>query len=134
MLERVETDYGIIDIERPAAAKIIKETILKQDEVYGITNANGIRSTVSSRFAFDRDKDYIRITKDKEDGIFIEVDLILYFGVSISGVTDRLIREIRMDLAGQADIDPAQVTLHIIGLKPSGKGRKIIERDIVVKG
>ena len=134
MLERVETDYGIIDIERPAAAKIIKETILKQDEVYGITNANGIRSTVSSRFAFDRDKDYIRIIKDKEDGIFIEVDLILYFGVSISGVTDRLIREIRMDLAGQADIDPAQVTLHIIGLKPSGTGRKIIERDIVVKG
>jgi uncharacterized alkaline shock family protein YloU len=134
MLERVETDYGIIDIERPAAAKIIKETILKQDEVYGITNANGIRSTVSSRFAFDRDKDYIRITKDKEDGIFIEVDLILYFGVSISGVTDRLIREIRLDLAEQADIDPAQVTLHIIGLKPSGKGRKIIERDIVVKG
>ena len=134
MLERVETDYGIIDIERPAAAKIIKETILKHEEIYGITNANGIRSSFSSRFAFDRDKDYIRIIKDKEERIHIEVDMILYFGVSISGITDRLFREIRRDLVEMADIDPAEISLHIIGLKPSGENRKIIERDIVVRG
>ena len=134
MLERVETDYGIIDIERPAAAKIIKETILRHEDVYGITNAKGIRSSFSSRFAFDRDKNYIRITKDKEDGIFIEVDLILRFGVSISGTTSQLIREIREDLKVQADIEPALITLHVIGLKPSGRNPKIMERDIVVKG
>ncbi len=65
MLERVETEYGVIDIERPAAAKIIKETILRHSEIYGITNANGIISSFSSRFSFDRDKDYIRIKKTR---------------------------------------------------------------------
>ena len=134
MLERVETPYGVIDIERPAAAKIIKETILKHPEVYGITNANGIRSSVMSRFAFDRDKNYIRITKEKEEGIRIEVDLILQFGSSISGVTERLIREIREELKEQADIEPAEIALRIIGLRSSAKSRKILERDILIKG
>lgn len=133
-MERVETQYGVIDIERPAAAKIIKETILKHSEVYGITNANGIRSSFMSRFAFDRDKNYIRITKDKEEGIRIEVDLILRFGISISGITERLIREIREELKEQADIEPEEIALRVIGLKPSAKSRKILERDILIKG
>ena len=134
MLERVETEYGIIDIERPAAAKIIKETLLRHREVYGITNANGIRSSFMSRFAFDRDKDYIRITRDKEEGIIVEVNLILNFGVSLSRVTGELIREIRQDLKEQAEVEPEEVILHIIGLKPSSKSGRILERDLTFRG
>ncbi len=134
MLERVETEYGIIDIERPAAAKIIKETLLRHREVYGITNANGIRSSFMSRFAFDRDKDYIRITRDKEEGIKVEVNLILNFGVSLSRVTGELIREIRQDLKEQAEVEPEEVILHIIGLKPSSKSGRILERDLTFRG
>ena len=39
MLVRIEGKRGIVDIERPVAAKIIKEAVLRHKEVFALTFA-----------------------------------------------------------------------------------------------
>ena len=130
MLERVENKTGWIDIERPVVAKIVKESILRHREVFGITNSKGHRSSFLSKFTFDKDKDFIKIKKDKSGIIEIEINLILYFGEPISIVSKSIIAETRKRLKEFLDFEPDAVVLHIVGLK----SKKIIERNIVIKG
>lgn len=130
MLDRVENKYGRVDIERPAAAKIIKEVILAHKEVYGITDAKGHRSSFLSKFTFDKDANYIKIKKDKEGIIDIEINLILYFGVSISFVTRSIIDKIRDRLSEFLELEPNSITIHVVGLK----SKKVLVRDLVIKG
>ncbi|MBE6020486.1 MAG: Asp23/Gls24 family envelope stress response protein [Firmicutes bacterium] len=130
MLERIENKWGRVDIERPVVAKIIKEVILAHKEVYGITDAKGHRSSFLSKFTFDKDANYIKIKKDKEGIIDIEINLILYFGVSISLVTRSIIDKIRDRLLEYMDLEPNSITVHIVGLK----SKKVLERDLVIKG
>ncbi len=130
MLKRIENRLGTIDIERPAAAKVIKEVVMHHGEVFGITNSKGNRSSFISKFAFDKSSDFIIIKKDRNDNIDIEVNLILYFGVSISEVSESIIRQSRDNLMNCLGIEVSTFTIHIVGMK----SRKIIERDIYVRG
>ena len=130
MIDRIENKWGRVDIERPVVAKIIKEVILTHKEVYGITDAKGHRSSFLSKFTFDKDANYIKIKKDKEGIIDIEINLILYFGVSISFVTRSIIDKIRDRLSELLNLEPNSITIHIVGLK----SKKVLERDLVIKG
>lgn len=130
MLERVENKCGYIDIERPVAAKVIKEVILKHKGVYEITDSKGRHSTFLSKFTFDKDANFIKIKKDKEGKIDIEIHLVLHFGVSISEVSKSIIAQIREKLKEHIDLEPDSITIHVVGLK----SKKILERNITVKG
>lgn len=130
MLERIENKSGYIDIERPVAAKIIKEVILKHKGVFGITDAKGHRSSFMSKFTFDKDANFIKIKKDREGIIDIEINLILYFGVPISVVSKSIIKESREKLKELLDLEPDSISVHIVGLK----SKKILERNITIKG
>lgn len=130
MLERIENKWGNIDIERPVVAKIVKEAVLKNRGVFGITNSKGHRSSFLSKFTFDKDEDFIKIKKEKDGQIDININLILYFGESISLVTKSIIDESRAKLKEILDLEPNSITVHIVGMK----SKKVIERNIYVKG
>ncbi|MDO4482539.1 MAG: Asp23/Gls24 family envelope stress response protein [Bacillota bacterium] len=130
MLERIENKSGFIDIERPVAVKIIKEVILEQKGVFGITDSKGHRSSFLSKFTFDKDANFIKIKKDREGKIDIEMNLILYFGVPISVVTKKIIIGCRERLKELLDLEPDSISVHIAGLK----SKKILERNITIKG
>ncbi len=134
MLERIENKWGNIDIERPVVAKIIKEVVIKHKEVFGITNSKGHMSSFLSKFTFDKDADFIKIKKEKDGGIHININLILYFGESISLVTKSIIDESRKELKEILDLEPGSITIHIVGLKIGMKSKKVIKRNIEVKG
>lgn len=131
MLERLENKTGWIDIERPVAAKIVKESVMGHTEVYAITNSKGQTSTLLKKLSFDRNADFIKITKDKEDKIEIELFLLLHFGVPISMMTHRLIETIREDLKHYLELEPESILIHVVGLKTK---KSVVERDILVVG
>ena len=131
MLERLKNKNGWIDIERPVVAKIVKESVLGHMEVHALTNSRGQTSTLLQKLSFDRNADFIKITKDKEDKIEIELFLTLHFGVPISFITRKLITEIRVDLKRYLDLNPEQVVIHVVGLKTK---RNIVERNIMAVG
>ena len=131
MLERVENKTGWVDIERPVAAKIIKESIVRHSEVYAVTNAKGQTSSIFKKISFDRNADFIKISKSKEDKIEIEIYLLLYFGVPISLITRKIIMDIRDNLAKYLSLSPDKIEIHVVGLKTK---KSIVERNISVKG
>ena len=131
MLVRLENKTGWIDIERPVIAKIVKESVMGHMEVYAIVNSRGQISPLLKKLSFDRNADFIKITKNKGDKIEIELYLLLYFGVPISFITKKLMEAIRADLKKYMDMDPDTILIHVVGLKTK---KSIVERDILAEG
>ena len=130
MLVRIEGKRGIVDIERPVAAKIIKETVLRHKEVFALTNAKGQISLVPKKISFDRNADYIVIRRDKEGKIRIQLYVILFFGLPISQVTRGLISEIRRDLRAYLQLEPEHIQIDVVGLKTK---KTMVERRISIE-
>ena len=130
MLERIENKLGIIDIERPVATKIIKDVVMKHKDVYAITNNKGQTISIWNRWSVDKNKEFIVIRKDKQGRIRIDIYLILYFGVPITSVSQKIIQNVRNKLKEYLELSPESIYIHVAGLK----SKNIVERDIVVKG
>ena len=130
MLERVETEKGMIDIERPVVAKIIKETVLSYKEVVAITNGKGQLSNILNKFAFDKDADFIGIKKDKDGKIDVEIHIIIRFGTRLKDVSQSIIGTIRKNVNRDVNIDLREVVVHIVGIK----SKKVTSRNIKIKG
>lgn len=130
MLERIEHRIGLIDIERPVAAKIIKESVIGHREVFALTNAKGQTSSILRKISFDRNADFIMINKDKQGRIEIRLFVILMFGVPISVISEELIKNIRKDLLQYLQMEPELIEIRVVGLKTK---KYIAERDIVIR-
>ena len=131
MLKRTECKWGNIDIERPAAAKIVREAVDRISEVF-LTDSKGRTVGARQHGPVDRNADFVKITRAGGDSYHIEINVIIRFGVSISSATALVIEAVREDLEKYMDFSPEEIEVHIIGLM--ARSNAIISRDIRIRG
>lgn len=131
MLKRTECKWGNIDIERPVAARIVREAANGISGVV-LTDSKGRTAGERHRVSVDRNADFVKIGGAQGEGYNIGINVIMKFGVSISSAAAQVIEAVRRDLNDFMDFSPEEVEVRVVGLKT--RSNAIINRDIRIRG
>ena len=111
-----QTKLGKVYILPQAIKTVVKHAALQSYGVISLAPANVCES--ASRF-FQRDADFgIKVSSDKE-GLYIEINLIIEYGVRIKSVTDSVADSIRYNVEKTMGVPVKRVDVHVRGLRIS---------------
>lgn len=116
-------------MDKHVVEKIVKYTIKDYPEIICLTNSKGQNTKVINFISESIDTYLIEVRKNGED-IFIKLNIIIKFGVSISNITHVIINEIKKNVLEATGIMPKTVSIYIKGIK----SKRIAKRDILIKG
>lgn len=112
------SDYfnlGQIQISNNALAEIAGYASLECYGVVGMANPD-LKSEVVSLLSRDKLRKGIKITKT-EDGIKVDLYIIVEHGVNIAEVAHNLISKVKYELEKFAEVNVASVDVHVRGAK-----------------
>lgn len=127
MFIKSQNEYGSIQIDKRVIEKIVKYTIKDNPEVVCLTNSKG--QAVINLISANIDSYLVDVIKSDEN-IMVRLFIIIKFGVSIKGITYKMIKEIRQNIFDSTGVMPKAIHIHIKGIK----SKKIAKRDILIKG
>lgn len=117
-----QTDLGKINISPQAIATLTVQTVL---EVYGVVGLAGKTKFDDWRHGWLHAKDAhhgVEVSM-KEEGVVVDLYLIIEYGTRISEVAHSVMRRVRYVLEQQVGLPVSAVNVHVQGLRVSTAGQ-----------
>ncbi len=111
-----ENPFGSIFIQTQAIRTVARNAALQSYGVISLLPGNVGESV--SRF-FDRDADYGVIVKTDDDGVSLELNLVIEYGLRIKTVTDLVAESVKYAVEKTMAVPVKRVDVHVRGLRVS---------------
>lgn len=126
---KLNTEQGAIRISKSVIGVVIRDALADFHKTVYIVNRKGAGIGLFGESYKPNTGNLVEINTEGNE-VEIQVFIIIKFGESIKMTTDKMITAIRGALADRLQIEPQNLTIHIMGVK----SKDIAKRNIVIKG
>lgn len=127
MLYKIDTEVGVMSIEKGVIGSIVTDILDRQDGKVWISNHKGRILGRMARISGIDPVDYMEISMDGEE-LQIKIYLILRFGMSIRTISQQLIDEIK-----EAVLTHTGITSHITIVINGLLSKQVAKRNIEIR-
>lgn len=115
MIGDIATEYGCINYSEEVLANIVGVSTM---ECYGVVGMAS-RSTTDGLWELIRGESLNRGVKvhNKENGLFIELYIIVEYGTKISVIANNIIQKIRYNVENYTGIKVKSITVNVQGIR-----------------
>ena len=113
MQEESRTDLGTIRIHNNVIASI---AAIAAEEIEGVKAIGGLKNTIMQLMS-KKAQNYIKVEKDKNEEVKVEIPLVIKFGYNIPDVANKVQENVRNALEKMTNIVLKDVNINVQGIE-----------------
>ncbi|NLD18789.1 MAG: Asp23/Gls24 family envelope stress response protein [Clostridiales bacterium] len=127
----LKTKLGEINFSQNAINKIVVAAVEQCDGKAGLMNFKGkyvsnVTGIASMMNLYDEESESIQFRED-EDGLELEIYIVVHFGISIKKITEKIIDYIYKNIEEMLEIKPQKVTVLVTGVMSKNIAKRHVE-------
>ncbi|MCK8624159.1 Asp23/Gls24 family envelope stress response protein [Apilactobacillus sp. M161] len=117
MAVKIKTKYGIVDIKNDVISTVVGAAVTNNYGIVGMASKNQIRDNVNVILGKDNYSKGVVVKQNHDNEIFIEVNVIVIYGIKISEVSRSVQSKVKYNLETMLGIKASVVNVVVQGVK-----------------